>query len=42
MPAMSSISTTYEPRTGAVGDLHDARFRAFTHLQEVARTIRQA
>jgi len=42
MPAMSSISTTYEPSTGAVGDLHDARFRAFTHLQEVARTIRQA
>jgi len=39
---MSSISKTYEPSSGANAELHDARFRAFTQLQEVASTIRQS
>jgi ribulose kinase len=40
MADMSGIARLYEPVTGAVADLHDARFRAFERLQSVAREIR--
>jgi D-ribulokinase len=37
---MSQISKTYEPATGDVAARHEARFRAFKQLQNVAREIR--
>ena len=37
---MSQISRTYEPDAGDIAALHEARFRAFTQLQGVAREIR--
>jgi D-ribulokinase len=40
MSAMSSVSATYRPDTGAIADLHDARFGAFKQLQDLARRIR--
>ena len=40
MAGMSHISKTYEPAAGDIAALHDARFRAFTKLQAVAREIR--
>jgi D-ribulokinase len=40
MTTMSQISTRYEPATGDIAALHEARFRAFTELQNVARKIR--
>jgi D-ribulokinase len=40
MTNMSRISATYAPATGAIAALHDARYRAFCRLQEVAREIR--
>jgi len=40
MSAMSSVSATYLPDTGAIADLHDARFDAFRQLQDLARRIR--
>ena len=40
MRSMSQISTTYAPATGDLASLHEARFRAFTQLQTVAREIR--
>ena len=40
MTTMSSISTTYMPSSGAIASLHDARFHAFTQLQDLARTVR--
>ena len=42
MAAMSRAGTTCEPATGAVADLHGARFRAFERLQGVAREIAAA
>ena len=42
MTRMSHISKTYEPHSGDIAALHEARFRAFTQLQSVAREIRQA
>jgi D-ribulokinase len=40
MTAMSQISKRYDPATHAIAALHEARFRAFTQLQNVAREIR--
>ncbi|WP_321913639.1 FGGY-family carbohydrate kinase [Paraburkholderia sp. J11-2] len=40
MAAMSQISKVYGPATGEIAALHEARYRAFTQLQEVARAIR--
>jgi D-ribulokinase len=40
MAGMSQISRTYAPDRGDLAALHDARFRAFTQLQNVAREIR--
>ena len=40
MAKMSQISRVYEPDAGEVAALHDARYRAFTRLQEVAKEIR--
>lgn len=40
MGKMSQISTVYAPGTGEIASLHDARFRAFLQLQNVAREIR--
>ena len=40
MAKMSQISKTYEPATGDVAARHEARFRAFKQLQNVAREIR--
>jgi D-ribulokinase len=40
MAAMSQISKVYAPATGEISALHEARYRAFTQLQEVARAIR--
>ncbi|MGF6725446.1 D-ribulokinase [Paraburkholderia sp. GAS41] len=40
MASMSQISKTYEPASGDIATLHEARFRAFKQLQNVAREIR--
>ncbi|MFC0398813.1 FGGY-family carbohydrate kinase [Paraburkholderia rhizosphaerae] len=40
MTGMSRISKTYAPATGDIAALHDARYRAFTKLQRVAKEIR--
>jgi D-ribulokinase len=40
MAQMSQISRVYEPGKGEVAAIHDARYRAFTQLQGVAREIR--
>jgi D-ribulokinase len=40
MTRMSHISKTYEPDAGDIAALHEARFRAFKQLQNVAREIR--
>jgi D-ribulokinase len=40
MAKMSQISKTYEPAAGDVAARHEARFRAFKQLQDVAREIR--
>jgi D-ribulokinase len=40
MARMSRISRIYKPGTGPIGALHEARFRAFTQLQSLARKIR--
>jgi D-ribulokinase len=40
MASMSQISKTYEPDRGDIAALHEARFRAFRQLQDVAREIR--
>ncbi|WP_321948985.1 FGGY-family carbohydrate kinase [Paraburkholderia sp. J10-1] len=40
MAAMSQVSKVYAPATGEIAALHEARYRAFTQLQEVARAIR--
>ena len=40
MPAMSRVAQTYSPADGDTRALHDARFRAFTMLQDTARQIR--
>ncbi|MEX3928943.1 FGGY-family carbohydrate kinase [Paraburkholderia sp. BR10936] len=40
MAAMSRISKVYAPATGQIAALHEARYRAFTQLQDVARAIR--
>jgi D-ribulokinase len=40
MAAMSQISKVYAPATGEIAALHEARYRAFTQLQDVARAIR--
>ena len=40
MARMSRISRIYEPGAGPIGVLHEARFRAFTQLQSLAREIR--
>ena len=40
MAKMSQISKTYEPATGDIAARHEARFRAFKQLQDVAREIR--
>ncbi|MEA3083236.1 MAG: D-ribulokinase, partial [Paraburkholderia sp.] len=40
MASMSRISKTYEPATGNMAALHEARYRAFEKLQSVAREIR--
>ena len=40
MARMSHVSKTYEPAAGDIAALHEARFRAFTKLQGVAREIR--
>ena len=40
MASMSQISKTYEPASGKIAALHEARFRAFKQLQSVAREIR--
>ncbi|CAB3803546.1 FGGY-family carbohydrate kinase [Pararobbsia alpina] len=40
MARMSQINKIYEPAAGAIADLHEARFSAFTKLQSVAREIR--
>ncbi|NPT34679.1 FGGY-family carbohydrate kinase [Paraburkholderia xenovorans] len=40
MARMSRISKTYEPDTGKIAGLHEARYRAFLKLQSVAREIR--
>ncbi|WP_144148824.1 FGGY-family carbohydrate kinase [Paraburkholderia sp. BCC1884] len=40
MTSMSEISRTYEPATGDIAVLHEARYGAFRKLQDVAREIR--
>ena len=40
MAGMSQIGQVYEPAGGSVTAEHDARYRAFIKLQEVAREIR--
>jgi D-ribulokinase len=40
MPAMSNIALRCQPAAGAIGALHDSRYRAFLALQKVAREIR--
>ena len=40
MTSMSSISQTFDPQSGDIADLHEARFHAFQQLQKVAREIR--
>jgi D-ribulokinase len=40
MAGMSRIARTHVAATGAIGDVHAARFRAFERLQAVAREIR--
>jgi D-ribulokinase len=40
MAAMSQISKVYAPAGGEIAALHEARYRAFTQLQDVARAIR--
>ena len=40
MARMSQIGRTYEPAGGEIAVLHDARFRAFKRLQDLAREIR--
>jgi D-ribulokinase len=40
MTGMSRISKTYAPGAGDIAALHDARYRAFTKLQGVAKEIR--
>src|SRR5437867_7422573 len=40
MARMSKISRIYEPGTGAIPSLHEARFHAFKQLQSLAREIR--
>ncbi|WP_144114210.1 FGGY-family carbohydrate kinase [Paraburkholderia sp. BCC1886] len=40
MAGMSRISRVYEPAAGEIATLHEARFRAFTKLQDVARAVR--
>ncbi|MCX5539492.1 FGGY-family carbohydrate kinase [Paraburkholderia sp. CNPSo 3076] len=40
MAAMSQISKVYAPATGEIAALHEARYRAFTQLQDVARALR--
>ncbi len=40
MAGMSRIARTHVAATGAIGDAHEARFRAFERLQAVAREIR--
>ena len=40
MAKMSQISKTYEPAAGDIAARHEARFRAFKQLQDVAREIR--
>ncbi|CAB3745847.1 FGGY-family carbohydrate kinase [Paraburkholderia solisilvae] len=40
MAQMSRIARTYAPAAGETATLHDARYRAFTKLQSVAREIR--
>lgn len=40
MAAMSQIGKVYAPATGEIAAQHDARYRAFTQLQDVARAIR--
>lgn len=40
MQALSGVSGTYEPATGAVAETHERRFRAFGQLQACARAIR--
>ena len=40
MTSMSHISKIYEPDAGDIAALHEARFRAFKQLQNVAKEIR--
>jgi D-ribulokinase len=40
MAGMSQISRTYEPASGDIAALHDARYRAFKELQRAGREIR--
>ena len=40
MTAMSRIGRLYQPAGGAIADLHEARFGAFSALQKVAREVR--
>jgi D-ribulokinase len=40
MTTMSQISKRYEPAAGTIAAQHEARFRAFTQLQNIAREIR--
>jgi D-ribulokinase len=40
MLGMSRIGETYMPQRGPISELHEARYRAFTRLQEVWREIR--
>jgi len=40
MTTMSSVGRTYEPAAGEIAAVHEARFRAFTQLQTLARQIR--
>ena len=37
MEKMSTFSVRYQPQTGEVRQLHDARFKIFEQLQSVAR-----
>ena len=41
MAAMSAAERTFEP-SAETGGLHDARFKAFRRLQDVAREIARA
>ncbi len=40
MPAMSSVSGRSEPASGSVRTLHEARYKAFLKIQEIAREVR--